>query len=104
MHNARCNICILGRQSHALESSPSHMLSLSFTLSKHLKNAPFMSINCWLLLKDIPQWTKAKKENKKITPMTRPKPLPTIDVNDDSEFVSKNLEVAKGVIVALSLK
>jgi hypothetical protein len=36
--------------------------------------------------------------------MTRPKRFPTIDVNNDSEFVSKNLEVAKGVIVALSLK
>jgi len=36
--------------------------------------------------------------------MTRPKPFPTIDVNNDSEFVSKNLEVAKGVIMALTLK
>jgi len=63
-----------------------------------------MFIHCWLLLKDIPQWTKAKEANQKITPMTRPKPFPTIDVNNVSEYVSKNLEIAKGVIVALSLK
>jgi hypothetical protein len=88
MHNVRFNICILGRQSHVLESSPSHMLSLSFTLSKHLKNASFLFIHCWLLLKDIPQWTKTKEANQKITPMTRPKPFPTIDVNNVSEYVS----------------
>jgi hypothetical protein len=47
---------------------------------------------------------KQKKQTKKITPMTRPKPFPTKDVNNVSEYVSKNLEVAKGVIVALGLK
>jgi len=36
--------------------------------------------------------------------MTRPKPFPTIDVNNVSEFVSKHLKVAKRVILALSLK
>jgi len=63
-----------------------------------------MLIHCWLLLKDIPRCTKAKETGQKITPMTRPKPFPTTDVNNVNESVSKNLKVAKGVIVALSLK
>ncbi len=80
------------------------MSSLSFTSSKHLKNASFVFIHCWLFLKDIPQWTKAKEANKKNYTHNKAKPFPTIDVNNVSEYVSKNLEVAKGVIVVLGLK
>jgi hypothetical protein len=42
---------------------------LGFSSQKYLKQNTFVFIHCWLILKDVPRWSKIKEDSKKITSM-----------------------------------